>query len=109
MDRLPKSLELVSYGGWTCCVEQGRYGHYAKKPTLLLSYYTDLPDLEWGIGPSRMDPEMVKRVGLAKAKRLGEVCSRGGGTDSSPRIGTPAAFRDLLLTMARTASKQEAA
>jgi hypothetical protein len=22
-------------GGWTCCVEQGRYGHYARKPTLL--------------------------------------------------------------------------
>src|SRR5574340_755194 len=20
-------------GGWTCCVEQGRYGHYARKPT----------------------------------------------------------------------------
>jgi hypothetical protein len=22
-------------GGWTCCIEQGRYGHYARKPTLL--------------------------------------------------------------------------
>ena len=32
-----------TYGGWTCCVEQGRYGHYARKPTLLYAVtYTHL-------------------------------------------------------------------
>lgn len=87
-------------GGMTCCVEQGRYGHYARKPTLLLAYRTARPEMDWGIGESRLDPEVIARVGLKRAKRLGEVCGRGGGKDSAPRIGTPQAFRDLLLTMA---------
>ncbi len=93
-------------GGWTCCVEQGRYGHYARKPTMLLVYgvaLADLPELEWGKSEPRYDPVVVERMGLARAKRLGEVGARGGGTDSSPRIGTPPAFREMLLTMARSA------
>lgn len=96
-------------GGWTCCVEQGRYGHYARKPTLLYACGVDLPELDWGIGPSRLDPTVIERMGLKRAKRLGEVGAKGGGTDSAPRIGTPAPFRDLLLSIARTARRQEAA
>lgn len=90
------------FGGWTCCVEQGRYGHYARKPTLLLAYGVDLPDLDWGIGKSRLDPAVIKRMGLTRAKRLGEVGAQGGGKDSSARIGTPEPFRDLLISMARS-------
>lgn len=93
-------------GGWTCCVEQGRYGHYARKPTLLLVYHVDLPELDWGIGESRLDPVVVERMGLKRAKRLGEVGARGGGKDSAPRIGTPAPFRNLLISMARSARLQ---
>lgn len=92
------------YGGWTCCVEQGRYGHYARKPTLLYAVGVDLPELLWGETEARLDPAVVERMGLKRAKRLGEVGARGGGTDSSPRIGTPAAFRDILLAMARQAT-----
>jgi hypothetical protein len=97
------------HGGWTCCVEQGRYGHYARKPTLLLAYGVDLPELDWGIGESRLDPAVIERMGLKRAKRLGEVGSRGGGTDSAPRIGTPEPFRDLLLDMARSVNRRRAA
>lgn len=89
--------------GWTCCVEQGRYGHYARKPTLLYAVGIDLPDLDWGIGEPRLDPAVVERMGLKRAKRLGEVGARGGGKDSAPRIGTPEPFRDLLIGMARSA------
>lgn len=106
------------YGGWTCCVEQGRYGHYARKPTMLLFYpkayaasdgyiTIDLPNLDWGIGEPRLDPAVIERMGLARAKRLGEVGARGGGTDSKPRIGTPNAFRDLLISLARSASRPD--
>jgi hypothetical protein len=94
------------HGGWTCCVEQGRYGHYARKPTLLVAYGCDLPELDWGIGEPRYDPAVIERMGLQRAKRLGEVGARGGGTDSAPRIGTPLPFRDLLLSIAGTV-KQE--
>lgn len=90
-------------GGWTCCIEQRRYGHYARKPTLLLAYGCALPELDWGIGASRLDPAVIERMGLQRARRLGEVGSQGGGRDSAQRIGTPAAFRDLLLTIARSA------
>jgi protein gp37 len=54
------------------------------------------------IGEPRLDPAVVARMGLTRAKRLGEVGARGGGTDSSPRIGTPPAFRELLLQIARS-------
>lgn len=94
-------------GGWTCCVEQGRYGHYARKPTWLLVYGVareDLPELDWGVSEARYDPKVVARMGLARAKRLGEVDARGGGTDSTPRIRTPPLFRDLLIRIARSAA-----
>lgn len=94
------------HGGWTCCVEQGRYGHYARKPTLLYAVGVDLPELDWGIGEPRLDPAVVARMGLKRAKRLGEVGSRGGGKDSAPRIGTPPPFRDRLLSMAQSARLQ---
>lgn len=97
------------HGGWTCCVEQGRYGHYARKPTLLYAVGCELPELDWGEGEPRYDPELIERKGLAWVKRLGEVGARGGGTDSKPRIGTPEPFRDLLLSIARTAQPVSAA
>lgn len=91
------------FGGWTCCVEQGRYGHYARKPTLLYAVGTTRPELHWGLSEARLDPAVVERMGLKRAKRLGEVGARGGGTNSTPRIHTPIDFRNLLLTLAASA------
>lgn len=96
------------YGGWTCCVEQRAYGHYARKPTLLYASGCDLPELLWGHTEAQLDPETVARIGLGRAKRRGEVASSGGGTDSTPRIHTPPAFRELLIEMARSASVSDA-
>jgi hypothetical protein len=96
-------------GGWTCCVEQGRYGHYARKPTWLYAVGCELPSLDWGKGKPRLDPAVIERMGLERAKKLGEVGGRGGGTDSSPRIGTPLPFRNLLFSIARTANRERAA
>lgn len=90
-------------GGWTCCVEQGRYGHYARKPTLLYAVGCELPELRWGKSEPEYDPTVVARMGLQRAKRLGEVGAKGGGTDSAPRIGTPPEFRELLISIAKSA------
>lgn len=90
-------------GGWTCCVEQGQYGHYARKPTLLYVFGVDpgdLPSLRWGYSDAKLDHAVVERMGLKRAKRLGEVGAKGGGKDSTPRIGTPPEFRELLIEIA---------
>ena len=92
-------------GGWTCCVEQGRYGHYARKPTLLLAYGVALPELKWGVSEAHLDQQVVSRMGIKRAKRLGEVGAKGGGTNSPLRIGTPIPFRDLLLSIAKESQK----
>jgi len=112
LNKPPRSGGWVSadfHGGWTCCVEQGRYGHYARKPTLLLAYGVDLPELDWGVSEPRLDPAVIERMGLARAKRLGEVGARGGGQNSTPRIHTPEPFLKLLLLMARTARSESRA
>ena len=96
-------------GGWTCCVEQGRYGHYARKPTLLYLFGADPQPLEWGYGYAQLDPAVVARMGLKRAKRLGEVGARGGGQNSTPRIHTPVPFRDLLIHLARSAALESVA
>ena len=93
-------------GGWTCCVEQGRYGHYARKPTMLYAFGVELPELIWGHTEAKYDPAVVARMGIKRAKRLGEVGARGGGTDSTPRIHTPAGFRELLLGIARRSNEK---
>lgn len=41
-------VKADEFGGFTCCVEQGQYGHYARKPTLLYAVGVDLPELRWG-------------------------------------------------------------
>jgi len=46
----------------------------------------------------------IEKYGLAYCKRAGELAFKGGGTDSSPRIGTPVKFRELLIAMARSVS-----
>ena len=96
-------------GGWTCCVEQGRYGLYARKPTMLYACGIDeLPELDWGIGERRLDPEIVERWGLKRAIRLGEVASIGGGGNDRERAATPEQFRDLLLSIAQSVSTRKA-
>jgi hypothetical protein len=95
-------IEADALGGWTCCVEQGQYGHYARKPTLLYAFGARTPELKWGKTEARLDPELIARVGLKKAKRIGELSVRGGGVDSTARIHTPTPFRDLLIDMAKS-------
>lgn len=94
--------------GWTCCVEQGRYGHYARKPTLLYAVGVRLPDLRWGKSDPVFPQWAIDRYGLEKCKRAGELAFKGGGKDNSHRIGTPPEFRDILIGMARSVARAAA-
>lgn len=107
-DRKGGWIKADEFGGFTCCVEQGRYGHYTPKPTLLYAVgVSPLPELRWGVHkvtPDDFPPEALEKYGLAKCKRMGLMAFKGGGTDSSPRIATPIEFRDLLIDMAKSAT-----
>jgi hypothetical protein len=106
----PKSGGWVAAGdfiGWTCCVEQGWYGHRARKATWL--YYVGKeapPALKWGKSPatekleeSFRSKEQADRV-RAERKALGIKPVKRIATWE--REATPIPFRDLLLSIART-------
>ena len=75
-------------GGSACCVEQGHYGHRARKATWLYAVGVDLPSLTWGPAP----------IPSTDRTRTG-WCQRAS---KRQRAATPSAFRDVLLSMART-------
>jgi hypothetical protein len=87
-------------GGWTCCVEQGRYGHLSNKRTWLYAFGVTLPELDWGIGEQRLHPIALAKHGYAKARRIGMMAIVGGKRKTEIRNATPEPFRDLLLSIA---------
>jgi hypothetical protein len=81
-------------GGWTCCVEQGHYGHRARKPTWLYAVRTERPALIWG--PSNAPTGATKRS------------SKGGELEQLSKrecLATPLPFRDLLIGLAEMAGR----
>lgn len=99
-------VEADAFGGFTCYVEQGHYGHLARKPTWLYACRTDLPALNWSKGEQRLHPVALERYGYEKARRIGMMAMVGGKRKTEIRNATPAAFRDVLLAIAATASGQ---
>lgn len=90
--------------GFTCYIEQGHYGHFARKPSWLYACGTDLPTLNWTIGEQRLHPVALAKYGYEKARRIGMMAMIGGKRKTEIRNATPQEFRDLLLNLARTAA-----
>lgn len=95
-------------GGWTCCVEQGHYGHAAAKATWLYIFGvpgSDLPALIWG--PSGKVHRLARLdEGYHSKEERRAAQKRGTLTRLSKRQAklTPTPFADLLLEIARLAS-----
>lgn len=90
-------------GGWTCRVEQGHYGHRARKGTWLYAVGVELPSLRWGASDARvrLDAGFHSAAERVRAKdRPRQTIER---MDKRERAATPAAFASLLVAMARTA------
>ena len=118
---------LECCGGWTCCVEQGHYGHRARKATWLYVSgvaIEHLPALRWGASQDRVEVDDAHARGRAIYTRTPAGMSAddraarreylrwryeqtGGGVCAPEYMGrrerllTPEPFRDLLLGIAR--------
>jgi hypothetical protein len=93
-------------GGWTCCVDQGAYGHRARKATWLYVHGAVPPGLHWGAA----EGDFMWLRALSD-RRIAER-----GVDVPPKVvprreceATPLPFRDLLLSIARTARPERIA
>lgn len=92
--------ELAEHG-WICCVEQGHYGHRARKATWLYACTPQKPcDLIWGPSAgerldegfhSKAERDAARASGRAPVKRL----------STRENLATPLAFREVLLGIAR--------
>ena len=89
---------------YTCYVEQGRYGHIARKGTWLLYVGRNDPfDLDWATCEQRIHPRALELHGYEKARRIGMLAMVGGKEKTKVRNATPPAFRDVLIRLAERA------
>jgi hypothetical protein len=86
--------------GWTSCVEQGAYGHRARKATWLYAASCLLPSLTWRARGDfvRIDEGFHSAEERRRATRTG-ACQR---LSHRQRLSTPPEFRNVLLDMARS-------
>ena len=86
--------------GWTCHVEQGHYGHPARKATWLFVAGKEPPPLIWGQCEQRLPAKRLAERGYESARRCGVVANMS----SQQRQRTPVPFRDLLIGIAESAA-----
>lgn len=100
--RAGRGWESASDGGYVCSVEQGHFGHRARKATWLYAFGVELPELPWGpstVPPTRKGAEARTEEERRRAIKTGIVQN----LSRKQRRATPPAFRDLLLSIARSA------
>lgn len=93
-------IQSDDHCGYTCYVEQGHYGHMARKGTWLYAVKCRPQELRWGPSEQRLPAYAVERYGYKKAMRIGVMAAIGGKDKTKIRNATPLPFRDLLISIA---------
>lgn len=91
--------------GYVCCVAQGNYGHRARKLTWLYAVGVALPELDWSIPAPRARLDAGFHTAAERRAGSGRPTveqHRGARLRPQENLGTPEAFRDVLLAMARS-------
>jgi hypothetical protein len=93
-------------GGWSCHVEQSRYGHVAKKATWLYAYGADAPpSLRWG---STHDRELGLVSWCGNRVKTTHADGRKRQQVGKARAAaTPPEFAAVLLGIARSVATEE--
>lgn len=93
--------EADRYGGRSCCVDQGHYGHRARKSTWLYGININFKDLKWEtcVGKTLLEEGFHSKEERARLIKTG----RRQRLSSKQRRITPIEFRDLLIELVRTA------
>lgn len=87
-------------GGWTCCVEQGHYGHPARKKTwLYLVGMEQPPELAWGSSGQRL--RLEDGYHSAEERRRAVRTGRAQRLSQRQRALTPEPFAEFLISLAR--------
>lgn len=85
------------FGGRSCCVYQGHWGHRAPKPTWLYAVGIQFWELKWGKTAPR-DLSHLDEKARKRAIKTG-ICQR---LSRRQRMLTPITFRDMLIETVRT-------
>lgn len=88
-------------GGFVCCVEQGHYGHKARKATWLYAYGVELPKLNWT--PSEDKMRLDDGYHSAEERRRAIKTGTVQRLSKRQRAATPLEFRDMLIAIAASA------
>lgn len=84
-------------GGWVTEVHQSAYGHRAQKATWLYAVGCALPALDWSSPPPTATVSYLTNHGDSGLHRLSKREAKA----------TPLPFRDMLLSIARSAAREE--
>lgn len=90
-------VKADNFGGFTCCVAQGNYGHPAQKLTWLYGVNIKTKELVWGKAKGKMRLELGPRSKeAAKALRSRPDYIPIKRISAIERIDTPVQFKNLL-------------
>ena len=94
-------IKADEYGGLTCCVEQGNYGHPARKATWLYINKIKPIELVWGKaeGKVRIEEGFNTKAKADKARAQDDYIPVKR-ISAKERVDTPTPFRDMLIDLA---------